>query len=375
MKLLKSLKSSYDAVLVLLIVAVAGILLFAIYRAIGGGSGTKLSFAASFDDITGIKEKSKVLFKGMPVGSVGALQYEPGTDKILVRIDLQSEVEIPSNVHPYLESSLFGDSHISLRTDRVTAGNGTLASITEKHRGALEELHRIEGVRLSRADSVLPGLDENAKKAIDAAADAMVEVKAMATVSKDMLKTVNDDMDHLVMTPVKETMDELKKIISGPEGQQDEGLAFELKNAVTELEQSTTAMNILFNGSKDGSKKGLIDLTQKIDGGWQDIVSTLLEGKEETVQELQKVSAALDKAGKAISRSETQIQKLGTASDKVGDAAKRVDVFMEMLSLKPNAVVWGKNKEQDKMIQQRGGTVTPRSGSSGQRNAPAVPRK
>ncbi|QIF03360.1 MlaD family protein [Roseimicrobium sp. ORNL1] len=375
MKLLKSLKGSYDAVLVLLIVAVAGILLFAIYRAIGGGSGTKLSFAASFDDITGIKEKSKVLFKGMPVGSVGALQYEPKTDKILVRIDLQSEVEIPSNVHPYLESSLFGDSHISLRTDPVAAGNGTLASITEKHRGSLEELHRIEGVRLSRADSVLPGLDQNARKAIDAAADAMVEVKAMATVSKDMLKTVNDDMDHLVMTPVKETVDELKRLIAGPEGQQDAGLAFELKNAVTELEQSTTAMNVLFNGSKDGSKKGLIDLTQKIDGGWQDIVSTLLEGKEETVNELQKVSAALDKAGKAISRSETQIQKLGTASDKVGDAARRVDVFMEMLSLKPNAVVWGKNKEQDRMIEQRGGTVTPRSGTSGQRTAPAVPRK
>ena len=316
-----------------------------------------------------------MLFKGMPVGSVGALKYESQTDKILVRIDLQSEVEIPANVQPYLESSLFGESHITLKTHPEAGTSATLASITEKHRGSLEELHRIAGVRLSRADSILPGLDENAKKAVDAAADAMVEVKAMASVSKDMLKTVNDDMDHLVMTPVKETMDELKKIITGPEGQQDEGLAFELKNAVAELEQSTTAMNVLFNGSKDGSKKGLIDLTQNIDGGWQDIVSTLLEGKEETVTELQKVSAALDKAGKAISRSESQIQKLGTASDKVGDAAKRVDVFMEMLSLKPNAVVWGKNKEQDKMIQQRGGTVTPRSSTSGRRMAPALPRK
>ena len=375
MKLLKSLKGSYDALLVLLIVAVAGILLFAIYRAIGGGGGTKLSFAASFDDITGIKEKSKVLFKGMPVGSVGALKYEPSTDKILLRIDLESEVEIPANVQPYLESSLFGESHITLKTHPEAGTAGTLASITEKHRGSLEELHRIAGVRLSRADSIMPGLDENAKKAVDAAADAMVEVKAMAIFSKDMLKTVNDDMDNLVMTPVKETVDELKRLIAGPEGQADAGLAFELKNAVAELEQSTTAMNVLFNGSKDGSKQGLIDLTQKIDGGWQDIVSTLLEGKEETVTELQKVSSALDKAGKAISRSETQIQKLGNASDKVGDAAKRVDVFMEMLSLKPNAVVWGKNKEQDKMIEKRGGTVTPRSGTSGQRTPPPVPRK
>ena len=54
MKLLKSLKGSYDALLVLLIVVVAGILLYAIYRAIGGGGGTRLSFAASFDDVTGI---------------------------------------------------------------------------------------------------------------------------------------------------------------------------------------------------------------------------------------------------------------------------------------------------------------------------------
>lgn len=360
MKFPKPFKISQDATLVLLIVGVAAVLLYALFRAVGGGgAGAELSFAASFDDVTGIKEKSKVLFKGMPVGSVGGLMYDPETDKILVRIDLNSPVEIPAHVQPFLESSLFGESHITLRTNPEAPITGTLASLVNQS-FSIEKLHRIAGVRLSKADSILPGLDENARKAVDAAAAAMEEVKAMAVLSKGMIQTVNDDLDALVMTPVKETMQELRRLINGPEGQADAGLAGDLKKAMEELEQSSTALRVLFTGSDDGSKKGLIELTQNIDGGWQEIVSTLLEGKEQTLVELKKVSTALNNAGAAISRSETEIKKLGSASDKVGEAAKRVDVFVEMLALKPNAMVWGKSDAQKRMIEQRGGTVTPR---------------
>ncbi len=373
MKLFRSLKVSYDATLVLLIVGVAVVLLYALYRAVGGaGAGAKLSFAASFDDVTGIKEKSKVLFKGMPVGSVGGLMYEPKTDKILVRIDLTSTVEIPSHVQPFLESSLFGESHITLRTNPDDPSTATLASVVNNS-FSIEKLHRIDGVRLSKADSILPGLDESAMKAVTAAERAMEEVKLMAIFSKNMLKTVNDDMDKLVLNPVHETMEELKKLIAGPEGQADAGLAADLKQTVDDLARSSEAIRVLFAGDPATNKKGLADMTQNIEGGWQQIMSTLLEGKEEALAELHKVSAALDRAGDAISRSEGQIKKLGNASDRVGDAAKRVDVFMEMLALKPNAVVWGKSDAQKRMIDQRGGT-TP-APAPARRQPPVIPRK
>lgn len=376
MKLLKSLKGSYDAVLVLLIVLVAAILLYAIYRAVGGaGTGARVSFAAAFDDVTGVKEKSKVLFKGMPVGSVGGLKYEPASDKILVRIDLTSELEIPSNVEPFLESSLFGESHISLRTKPFTGDSSTLASLATENSRNIENLYRMTGVRLSRADSIMPGLDANAKRAVDAAADAMVEVKSMAAYSGDMLKAINKDMDTVVLSPLKDTMQELKNIIAGPEGQADAGLAADLKSVVEDLEASTSSMKVLFNGSDDGSKKGLVDLTQEIDGGWQQVVGTLLEGKQETMKEMKKVSAALDKASSAISRSEGEIKKLGSASDKVGEASDRVEVFMDMLLLKPNAMVWGKSDQQKEMIQQRLGTSKARGATQAPRPAAPLPRK
>src|SRR6266516_3861517 len=70
-KLLQRFQSAYKPVLVLLIVSVAMLLIYALYRATGGGGfGAGMSIVASFDDVTGIKERSKVLFKGMPVGSV-----------------------------------------------------------------------------------------------------------------------------------------------------------------------------------------------------------------------------------------------------------------------------------------------------------------
>src|SRR5688572_9948904 len=101
-KLLQRFHGSYDAVLVLLIVAVAGLLIYALYRATGGGGRASVSIVAAFDDVTGIKERSKVLFKGMPVGSVRNFTYDKDTDRILVRLDIQQAGDIPANVQPFL---------------------------------------------------------------------------------------------------------------------------------------------------------------------------------------------------------------------------------------------------------------------------------
>lgn len=282
-KFLGFLRGLYEPLLVLLVVGAAALLLYALYHALGGERGDSTSFEAAFDDVSGIKERSSVLFKGMPVGTVGVMKYDPATDKILVRIDIKKPRDIPANIKPYVESSLMGQSSIALRTETTTAAPQLLGDAVRQHQAKSPEiLYRLDGVRLSRADSLMPGFDMRAQQAMASASDAM--------------KAASDAM---------------------------------------------VQMKVLV-------------------GDWRELSGTLVESKDKTVSELQKAITALDNAGQAVSRSESQLKKLGAASEKLGDASDSVKGFMDMIKLKPNAMVWGMSEQQRTMLdQQRAGHSKP----------------
>ena len=86
---------------------------------------------------------------------------------------------------------------------------------------------------------------------------------------------------------------------------------------------------------------------------WRELSAALIDGKDKTVTELQNVAAILDKTGQAMSRSESQVKKLGVASQKLGDASDSVKIFMDMIKVKPNAIVWGMNNQQRAMLDQQ----------------------
>jgi ABC-type transporter Mla subunit MlaD len=275
-KFLRFLRGLYEPLLVFLVVGAAGLLLYALYHALGGGHGDSISFEAALDDVSGIKERSSVLFKGMPVGSVGVMKYDPATDKILVRIDIKKPRDIPANIRPYVESSLMGQSSIALRTETTGAAPRLLADAVSQYQAKNREtLYRLDGVRLSRAESLIPGLDMRAQKTMTAASEAMVAAA--------------------------DTMVELK------------GLA----------------------------------------GDWRKLTAALIDGKDQTVGELEKVTATLDKAGQAVGRSESQFKKLGVAAEKLGEASESVKVFMEMIRMKPNALIWGMSEQQRAVLDQQ----------------------
>jgi ABC-type transporter Mla subunit MlaD len=214
MKLFRLLRGLYEPLLVLLVVGAAGLLLYALYHALGGGRGDSICFEAAFDDVSGIKERSNVLFKGMPVGSVGVMKYDPATDKILVRIDIKNARDIPANIKPYVESSLMGQSSIALRTETTDPAPQLLAAVVSQHQAKnRESLYRLDGVRPSRADSLMPGLDARAQKTMAAASDAMVaasdamaEIKELAGNWRELSAAILDSKDKTVSELEKVTV-------------------------------------------------------------------------------------------------------------------------------------------------------------------------
>jgi len=276
MKFFTFLRSLYEPLLVLLVVGAAGLLVYELCHALGGGHGDSICIDAAFDDVTGIKERSNVLFKGLPVGTVGAMKYDPTTDKILVRLDIKKAKDIPANIKPYVESSLMGQSSIALRTESTAAGSQLLADAVSQHQAKDHgTFYRVEGMRLSRADVLMPGLDTRAQKTMIAASDAM--------------------------TATSGTMLEMKKLAAE----------------------------------------------------WRELSAALIDGKEKTVTELQNVATILDRTGQSVSRTESQLKKLGVASQKLGDASDSVKIFMDMIKVKPNAMVWGMSDQQRAMLDQQ----------------------
>jgi ABC-type transporter Mla subunit MlaD len=278
----KSLRALYEPMLVLVVVASAALLIGRLYYALNMGSRGKVSFEGAFNEVGGIKEGSSVLFKGMPVGAVGKMRYDAATDKLLVRIEITKQVDVPSNIKPYVEKSLMGQSNIALRTDQQTGTKELLADVARRYQaGDKDGLYRIDGLELSRLDAIKPGLDSKSDTAIDDATKTLHRTAELA-------------------------------------------------------EQSNAAVN---KASQDLEK-----VAASLDQASQAVI------RSETT---------LNQAGRAIVRSESQIKKLGSASEKLGSASDNVNGFIQVLKVKPSALVWGLSEQQRGMMNQAPATRRP----------------
>jgi len=274
-KFFKSLRSLYEPMLVLVVIASAALLIGALYYALKVDSRGGVRFDASFNEVGGIKEGSSVLFKGMPVGAVGKMRYDAATDKILVRIEITKQVDVPANIKPYVEKSLMGQSNIALRTEQQTGTKELLADVVRRvQAGDKDGLYRIDGLELSRLDAIKPGLDAKGDAAIDDATKTMHRTAELAEQSNAALTKASQDLEK--------------------------------------------------------------------------VAATLNQAGEAVIRS----ETTLKQAGQAIVRSESQIKKLGSASEKLGTASDNVNGFIQMLKVKPSALVWGLSDEQRSMVNQ-----------------------
>src|SRR5262252_3184336 len=84
-----------------------------------------LTFSIRFDDVSGIHERSRVTFLGIPAGYVKRLDYAPGSGQSAVKVDvvIDRKLKIPSGVKAYLEPTLLGDASIALRLPAPAGGD------------------------------------------------------------------------------------------------------------------------------------------------------------------------------------------------------------------------------------------------------------
>src|SRR5271166_3169102 len=119
-----------------------------------------LTFSIRFDDVSGIHERSRVTFLGIPTGYVKRLEYAPGSGESAVKVEvvINRKINIPAGVRAYLEPTLLGDASISLRLPTPADGDSGAENPGAGKR--LAEGAEIIGVRSTKLEAVMPGFDE-----------------------------------------------------------------------------------------------------------------------------------------------------------------------------------------------------------------------
>src|SRR5215831_5299174 len=121
-----------------------------------------LTFSIRFDDVSGIHERSKVTFLGIPAGYVKRLDYAPGSGESAVKVDvvIDRKLNIPNGVKAYLEPTLLGDASIALRLPAPTGSDPGTAEQRPLAGKRLAQGAEIVGVRSTKLEAVMPGFDE-----------------------------------------------------------------------------------------------------------------------------------------------------------------------------------------------------------------------
>ncbi len=263
-----------------------------------------LTFSIRFDDVSGIHERSKVTFLGIPAGYVKRLEYAPGSGESAVKVEvvIDRKLNIPAGVKAYLEPTLLGDASIALRLPAPAGGDSGAAEEQPEAGERLAEGAEIIGVRSTKLEAVMPGFDEAMAKIEnvwrDRQANACRVIGEVIDRGVGALNSLFLDKSADGQTKIDQLIASLQGIINGPEGQKDQSIRGQLEIIVGNL-----------MASSDSIRK-LADLQGKEQGS----IGEVLRVFEETAKRLSEDAEMAQKL----------IGKMGHTSDAVTQASEQV---------------------------------------------------
>ncbi len=260
-----------------------------------------LTFSIVFDDVTGIRERSKVMFLGIPAGYVRRLDYAPerGESAVKVYVVITRKLKIPSTVKAELEPTLLGDASIALR---LPSSDGNVDRAPKED--LLSEGAEIRGHRSTKLEAVMPGFDE-----------AMARVEKLGAATEQRLSNIGEAVDNAMgalqgmflvkgangRTEIEELIATLQEITDGPEGKENESIRAQLETIINNFKTSSESIKRL--ASLQGSEPGSIGQMLQL---FEDATKKITEDAQ-TAQKL--------------------INKMGRSSDAVTKASEQVNLL------------------------------------------------
>jgi ABC-type transporter Mla subunit MlaD len=263
-----------------------------------------LTFTVRFDDVSGIHERSKVTFLGIPAGYVKQLDYAPGNRQTAVKVEvvINRTLYIPATARAYLEPTLLGDASIALRVPPSATGDAVGAEAEAGPRMA--DGAEIVGRRATKLEAVLPGFDET-----------MAKVESYGVTADQRLSSVGEVIDRGVsalnslflekgadgQTKIDQLISSLEGIVNGPEGQKDQSIRGQLEAVVGNLKASSESIRKLADvqGNEQGSIGAMLNV-------FEQTAKLLSEDAEMT----QKLITKMGRTSEAVTQASEQVKNL-----------------------------------------------------------------
>src|ERR1700730_17032069 len=265
-----------------------------------------LTFTVRFDDVSGIHDRSKVTFLGIPAGYVKELDYEPGNRQTAVKVEvvINRKLYIPAAARAYLEPTLLGDASIALRVPRPATGDGVGAEAEAAMGPRMADGAEIVGRRATKLEAVLPGFDET-----------MAKVESYGATADQRLSSIGEVIDRGVgalnslflekgadgQTKIDQLIASLEGIVNGPEGQKDQSIRGQLEAIVGNLKASSESIRKLADvqGNEQGSIGEMLHVFEQ--------TAKLLSEDAETAQ---KLIAKMGHTSEAVTQASDQVRNL-----------------------------------------------------------------
>jgi ABC-type transporter Mla subunit MlaD len=268
-----------------------------------------LTFTIEFDDVSGVREQSKVTFLGIPAGYVRHLDYLPGENPSAVKVNvvITRKLKIPASIEAFLEPTLLGDASIALRPSKTEEPDHP------PPQRLLANGDKILGHRSTKLEAVMPGFD-----------DAMAKLERYGAAAEQRLATVGEAVDAAVITlngvflekgpdgstQIEKLIGSLQEIINGPEGKKDESVRGRLETIVHNL--TVSSENV----------RKLSDMNSKQPGS----IGRVLVSFEDTAKQLgqdaedaRKVLSGLGHSSAAVTQASDQVKVLATKATEAVD--------------------------------------------------------
>jgi len=344
------MKNKNDAIVATLVILCSLVLLGALLFAISGDPWRKphLRFSVDFEDVTGIRRNTTVLYAGDKVGVVERIEHLAPADRLVssrtvrVHIEVFERAPIPANVNVIISAeSMLGEKHIALV--RMDDQGGLLADGTKLTSSSLGSLLEV----------MLPGGDAIFANIRDITADLK---KITSPLGKgDAAKKITDSLEN-----IESFTEELKTVFAG-DGKTP-GFGQKLKDVATKLEETATGIQELVKGPKGAAYKGLANRADAILANLETFskelnqtISGTADGKpglrariEEITTDLHKLLAGGEGAsGPGLEKNlDTTMRKVHTLVEEMSALVVWGEYITGTLAEKPSRLIFGSKENE-----------------------------
>lgn len=344
------MKNKNDIFVATLVILCSLVLLGALLFAISGDPWRKphLRFSVDFEDVTGIRRNSNVLYSGDTIGVVDSIEHLAPADRLVANRTVRAHIvifekaAIPVHVKIIISAeSMLGEKHIAIV--RMDDEGGLLADgakLTSSSLGSMLEM-------------MLPGGDAIFANIKDITVDLKKITEPLG--KGDGAKKITDSLANIETFTV-----DLKKIFAG-DGKTP-GFGQKLNSVADKLEETATGIQELVKGPKGSTDKGLANradaILANLEGFSKELNQTIAGTPggtpglrvriEEITNELHDLlSGGKDASGPGLEKHlDTTMRKINTLVEEMNALVVWGEYITGTLAEKPSRLIYGSKENE-----------------------------